>query len=74
MGGAKLTTRDCADILGVSTGFIRGEIIDGRLVAQITRRRTPRGDTRCLYRIELIEFRRYCEQHWQGVLHKLPAA
>jgi hypothetical protein len=33
-----LTTRDCADRLGVGTEFIAGEIDDGRLVALVIRR------------------------------------
>jgi len=70
----KLTTRDCADILGVSTGFVRGEIHEGRLLALTTERRTPRGDIRRVYRVELEAFRRYCEAHWKGVLDRLPAA
>lgn len=74
MRATKLTTRDCADILGVSTGFIRGEIREQRLVAITTERRTPRGDVRCLYRIELGDFRRYCEQHWKGALDRIAAA
>jgi hypothetical protein len=34
-----LTTRDCADRLGVSTGFIVGEIRAGRLAAFALKRR-----------------------------------
>lgn len=52
-----LRTRQCADVLDVSTAFIRGEIEDGRLRAAVSIRR-PSGRT--LYRIAVSDFRAYC--------------
>lgn len=58
----KLTTRDCADRLGVTTAFILGEIQDGRLSAQIT----AREGYRTIYRVAPQELEAYIHRHrWQ---------
>lgn len=44
---AWLSTRECADQLGVSTAFVIGEIRDGRLTALVI----ERPNVRTLYRI-----------------------
>lgn len=64
-----LTTRDCADLLGMSTGFIRGEIEDGRLAADIYEPDDASG--RKVYRIEWAAFMRYCERYWPAKHQKL---
>jgi hypothetical protein len=64
-----LTTRQCADYLGVTSEHVRGEIVDGRLLARVrmkVRRRT-------VYRVELTDFRAYCQQHSPNVVPLLPA-
>lgn len=65
-----LTTRGCANVLGVSTGFIRGEIVDGRLVAAISLRR-PNGRTH--YRISVADFRTYCEKWCPSAVERIVA-
>lgn len=60
-----LTTRDCADILGMSTGFIRGEIKDGRLPAAVYE--PEDGGGRKVYRIDWTDFMAYCAKHWKAV-------
>jgi excisionase family DNA binding protein len=55
-----LTTRDIADRLGVSTGFIVGEIRDGRLAA-LQLRRTGK---RTVYRVSEADFDAYVARHW----------
>jgi hypothetical protein len=54
-----LTTSDCAKRLGVSTGFIVGEIREERLDAL----RIKRGDRRIMYRISPAALRAYIQQH-----------
>lgn len=66
---AVLTTRDCADILGMSTGFIRGEIEDGRLQAGVYEPDDAAG--RRVYRIDWADFLVYCEKHWKHVHRRL---
>lgn len=63
----KFTTRDVADLLGMSTDFILDEIKDKRLLANIVKR-----GQRCVYRIEYADLKAYCEQHWPRV--RVPAA
>lgn len=58
-----LTTNDCADLLGVSTGFVRGEIRDGRLCA----RAISRPGKRMLYRIAAPDFKTYLLRHWRPI-------
>ncbi|HXO84683.1 MAG TPA: helix-turn-helix domain-containing protein [Gemmatimonadales bacterium] len=55
----RLTTRDCAERLGVSTNFIVGEIRDGRLRALVIRR----GRRRSMYRIAPADLNAYLRQH-----------
>ncbi|MDP3720786.1 MAG: hypothetical protein Q8T13_23740 [Acidobacteriota bacterium] len=67
------TTRTCADFLGVTPQFVRNEIRDGRLKADVFERRTPLGVTRCLYRIPLSKFQSYCAEYWPEAAKRLPA-
>jgi len=55
-----LTTRDCADVLGVTPKFILGEIQDDRLEAVEFYR--PSG--RRMYRVSVEGFREYLRKHW----------
>ena len=55
-----LTTRDCANRLGVSTDFIVGEIQDGRLTAYTNRR-----GRRAVYRVAPADFDTYVAEHWR---------
>lgn len=41
-----MTTRDCANVLGVSTDYIRSEIRDGRLEAEVIPRPPRQGRRR----------------------------
>jgi len=50
-----LSTRDCADYLGVSTDFVVGEIQDGRLVAKVL----ERPGLRKIYRVSRTELDAY---------------
>lgn len=52
-----LTLREAADIIGVDTEFVRGEIVDGRLLAAVEIRR-PGGRT--YRRIARADFLVYC--------------
>jgi hypothetical protein len=68
LGGArasdpKLTTRDCADRLGVSPRFIVGEILDGRLAAHAR----SRQGLRTLYRVSEHDFEAYIRRYWPSV-------
>lgn len=54
----RLTTRDCADRLGVSTGFVIGEIKQGRLAAAVIRR----GGRRAIYRVSPASLQAYVRQ------------
>jgi hypothetical protein len=54
-----LTTRDCANRLGVSTGFIVGEIRDGRLAATVLQR----DGYRTVYRIAPAQLEAYIARH-----------
>lgn len=64
-----LTTRDCADLLGMSTGFIRGEIEDGRLPAAVYE--PDDGGGRRVYRIDWTDFVAYCRRYWPAKAQKL---
>jgi hypothetical protein len=64
----RLTTRQCAEYLGVTTNFIRGEIRDGRLVAVVNVKRGARS----LIRIAMVDLKHYCELHCPRVLASLP--
>lgn len=55
----RLTTTDCAKRLGVSTGFIVGEILEGRLRALVLKR----AGRRSMYRIAPADIRAYIRQH-----------
>lgn len=64
VGGARatdprLTTRDVADRLGVSTNFVIGEIRDGRLDAMVV----EREGLRALYRISESSLATYLQRH-----------
>ncbi len=58
----RFKTSEIADILGVSTDFILDEIKDGRLPAVMNQR-----GQRTIYRIELPDFKAYCEKYWPNV-------
>lgn len=61
MSARMLTTADCARAIGMSTQFIRGEILDGRLKARVSK---PEGRQRAKYRIEADDFAAYQRAHW----------
>ena len=56
-----LSTATCAAIIGVDTGFIRGEIRDGRLRAYEIRR----PGKRAVYRVRSTDFTVYLQAHWK---------
>jgi hypothetical protein len=64
IGGAratdpKLTTRDVADRLGVSTNFVIGEIRDGRMAATVI----ERPGVRSIYRVSELALLDYLRRH-----------
>lgn len=64
VGGARhsdprLTTRDCANRMGVSTNFIIGEIRDGRLAALVV----EREGLRTLYRVSEAQLEAYLARY-----------
>lgn len=65
----KFTTRECAEVLGVTPAFIRGEILDGRLEAITIQRHAT-----MIYRVTLSAFRTYCEKYAPRALAHLPHA
>jgi hypothetical protein len=56
----KLSPRACAEVLGVSTDYIVGEIRDGRLPAR--EREYDSGRKR--YRVDAGDFAAYIEHYW----------
>lgn len=58
---AKLSPKACADILGLSSDYIVGEIKDGRLPA---RERQYAGSGRRRYLVEPEDFAAYIDQYW----------
>lgn len=58
-----LTPAVCARRLGMTTGFIRGEIHDARLKARIFQREGKRR----VYRIQQADFDAYVERYWSDV-------
>jgi excisionase family DNA binding protein len=56
-----LSTRQAANIIGVDTAFIRGEIRDGRLRAYVIRR----PNMRAVYRVRRSDFEVYLRTHWK---------
>lgn len=56
-----MTTADVGTRLGVSAQFIRGEILDGRLKANVTKRKV-----RHVYRITEEQFAEYEATHWRA--------
>lgn len=62
--GRMLTTKDCASALKVTPQFIRGEIIDKRLKARISK---PVGRQRARIRVEADDFADYCAARWPNV-------
>lgn len=65
-----LTSGDVAQVLGVSTGFIRGEVKEGRLRAAVA---IERPSARTLYRFDPIDVRAYCERYSKSALERLPS-
>ena len=61
-----LTTGQCATTLGVSTDYIRGEIRDGRLIAQVIPRDPRPGRTRAYRAIRVYPESRhaYLQRYW----------
>lgn len=57
---AWLSTRQRAARIGVTTGFVRGEIRDGGLSAGILRRPGKRQ----VYRVDKADFAVYVGRHW----------
>ena len=55
-----LTTKQCAVRLGVSTNFVRGEIRDRRLHANVI----ARDGKRIIYRVTTVEFDAYLRRHY----------
>lgn len=70
MVGSKLTTGECARVLGTTTAYVRGEIRDGRIPDAIQFKR-PNGRT--FYRVPLAAFRAYCEAFAPAALPELDA-
>lgn len=54
-----LSTRECADFMGVSTGYIRSAIRAGELAAEEIR--VP-GRTRPMYRVHVDDFRAFLQR------------
>lgn len=63
-----LTVRQAADLLGVPTEFVRGEIVDGRLLASVEIKR-PGGRT--YRRIDRGEFVVYCRRWCPRAAHRV---
>lgn len=76
MADGWLTTRHCADLIGVSTDFVRGEIQDGRLVGTVIARDVLPGRkrARALYRVAPRDFVAYCQRYCPSALSRLPPA
>jgi hypothetical protein len=55
-----LSTRQCADFIGVTVHFVRGEIRDGRIRA----RKLERDGKRPIYRVSADDFNAYVSKHW----------
>lgn len=63
---AWLTTAECAAALGVTPRYIRAEILDGRLHADVIQRAPGRNRTRgnrC-YRVYQAEWQVYLAHYW----------
>lgn len=69
-----LTTGDCARVIGMTAEYVRGEIEDGRLQAEVIERpkRYGRKWARRIIRVYQEPFRQYLEQYWPQV--RWPAA
>lgn len=57
---AWLTTGDCSRLLGVSREFVRGEIREGRLIAEVV----TEGRRRRANRIYWAQWREYLRRQW----------
>lgn len=64
-----LTTRQCADLLGVSTAFMREELRCGALKGEAIPRDVQPGRrwAKTLYRIYPEDFRAYCARYWPRI-------
>lgn len=58
----RLTTAECAALLGVSTEFIRGEVYDNRLKATVYK---PPGRQRAKIVIFESDFQAYQREFWK---------
>ena len=56
-----LSTRQAANIVGVDTAFIRGEVADGRLKGYTIKR----PNKRALYRVRRSDFELYLRTRWK---------
>ena len=56
-----LSTAKCAAMIGVDTGFVRGEVRDGRLKAYTIKR----PGKRTIFRVRDTDFRIYLRAHWK---------
>jgi hypothetical protein len=61
-----LRTRECAAVLRVSCGFIRGEIKDGRLVALVYQCEGKRAS----YRVTPEAWRAYVARYWPNIMER----
>jgi excisionase family DNA binding protein len=55
-----MTTRQCAERLGISTDFVVGEIRDKRLQAHVI----VRDGKRVIYRVSVVDFEAYLRRHY----------
>lgn len=64
-----LTTKECGDVISMSPAYVRGEIREGRLTAEIIHRPVSSGRTRSrpLIRVYPAEFQAYLEKYWPRV-------
>lgn len=71
-----LTTTECADIISMTSAYLRGEIRDGRLTAEIIHRPVSEGRKRSrpIIRVYPEHFAAYLKRYWPRVSWNQPAA
>ena len=69
MAKAMMTTREAAEILGVTSEYIRLEVLDGRLKATVTCRKTKR-----MIRFTREQFDEYLKNYWRPTQPEQPTA
>lgn len=64
-----LTTRECAGVIGQSSRYVRDEILDGRLTAEVIPRDVSLGRqyAQRLYRVYPEDFAAYLKRYWPRV-------